>query len=111
MTSPISPISHPAVSPVGAARSPVRAAPSEGDGQGAAGFAGAIGQAMSNALDGVGELENAVTRSSQQAAVGDLESVTDFMIATTEAQLATEITVAVRDRAITAFNDIMRMQI
>ena len=116
MTSPLSPISSPAVSPVNPARAlpdldGTRSAPSEGGEQGAAGFAGAIGRAVSNGLDTVGSLEQTVTAASQQAAVGDLESVTDFMIATTEAQLATEITVAVRDRAVTAFNDIMRMQI
>ena len=52
-----------------------------------------------------------MTDASKQAAVGSLDSISDFMIATAEAQLATEVTVAVRDRAVTAFNDIMRMQI
>jgi flagellar hook-basal body complex protein FliE len=114
MTSPISPISTPATSPAGLARSVTSAAgaaPSDGDERNAAGFAGAVGRAVSEGLGTVGALEQTVTEASQQAAVGDLESVSDFMIATTEAQLATEITVAVRDRAITAFNDIMRMQI
>lgn len=68
-------------------------------------------KAISDALDKISGLENEVTRASQQAATGDLNSVSDYMIATSEAQLATEITVAIRDRAVSAFNDIMRMQI
>ncbi len=116
MTSPISPISQPAVPSVSAARSSAeRAAGSSAvadpTADGADDFAGAIGSAVSNGLGRVGQLEQSVTEAAQQAAVGNLDSISDFMIATAEAQLATEVTVAVRDRAVTAFNDIMRMQI
>ncbi len=114
MTSPVSPISTPAVFPVGPIGAPTPGAGTEDatrSDDGAQGFAGAIGQAVADGLNQVGALDQAVTEASQQAAVGNLESVSDFMIATAEAQLATEITVAVRDRAITAFNDIMRMQV
>ncbi|MGI9598189.1 MAG: flagellar hook-basal body complex protein FliE [Acidimicrobiales bacterium] len=72
---------------------------------------GGFAKAITDALDTISGLENAVDRAGQQAATGDLNSVSDYMIATSEAQLATEITVAIRDRAIAAFNDIMRMQI
>ena len=72
---------------------------------------GGFTQAVGDALSKVGELDAAVAQAAERAAVGDLESVSDYMIAATEAQLATEITVAVRDRAISAFNDIMRMQV
>ena len=68
-------------------------------------------KAITDALASVGQAENSVTAAAEAAAVGDLESVSDFMVATAEAQLTTEITVAVRDRAISAFTDIMRMQI
>ncbi|MEL7158185.1 MAG: flagellar hook-basal body complex protein FliE, partial [Actinomycetota bacterium] len=78
----------------------------DGDGSG-----GGFTDAVLDALSSVGRLDAAATEAAEQAAVGDLESVTDYMIAATEAQLATEITVAVRDRAISAFNDIMRMQL
>ncbi|MCL4142509.1 UNVERIFIED_CONTAM: hypothetical protein GTU68_046677 [Idotea baltica] len=73
--------------------------------------AGGFTQAITDALGDVSALDNRVVEAGQQAATGDLSSVSDFMIASTEAQLATEITVAIRDRAIAAFNDIMRMQI
>lgn len=46
-----------------------------------------------------------------QAATGDLTDVHDYMIASTQASLATELTVAVRNKAVEAFNEIMRMQI
>jgi len=70
-----------------------------------------FGKAIGDALATVSDMDRAVTDAAEQAAVGDLASVSDYMVAATEAQLATEITVAVRDRALSAFNDIMRMQI
>jgi flagellar hook-basal body complex protein FliE len=45
-----------------------------------------------------------------EAATGDLADVHEYTIAATQAELATQLTVAVRDRAVEAFNDIMRMQ-
>ncbi|MEM9563288.1 MAG: flagellar hook-basal body complex protein FliE [Actinomycetota bacterium] len=122
MTSPLSSISNAAVNPIGPVRRPDQTAGAldgaagdlagtTGSGTTAENFAGAIGQAIGDGLDQINQLDQAVSEASQQAAVGNLDSVSDFMIATAEAQLATEITVAVRDRAITAFNDIMRMQI
>lgn len=70
-----------------------------------------FGRAVGDALEKVGSQEVAVEKAAEAAATGDLRSVTDYMIAATESQLTTQVTVAVRDRAIAAFNDIMRMQI
>ena len=44
-----------------------------------------------------------------QAATGDLKDIHDYTIAATEATLATELTVAVRDKAVRAFESIMTM--
>lgn len=103
---PVAPPTFPKVSP---SKSPARV-PAGVESQ-AIDNGGGFTDAITDALNTVGTLENRVTEAGQQAATGDLTSVSDFMIATSEAQLSTEITVAIRDRAIAAFNDIMRMQI
>ncbi|MEM9466665.1 MAG: flagellar hook-basal body complex protein FliE [Actinomycetota bacterium] len=73
----------------------------------ASGFASSIGQA----LEELDQLHGTADGFAAEAATGELESVTDYLVAATEAQLATQVTVAVRNRAVEAFNDIMRMQV
>ena len=46
-----------------------------------------------------------------QAATGDLDAIHDYTIAATEASVTAQLTVAVRNRAMEAFNEIMRMPI
>lgn len=82
---------------------------------GAAGTAGAasgeFGSSISKALDELDRLHGTADQFANQAATGELDSVTDYLVAATEAQLATQVTVAVRNKAVEAFNDIMRMQV
>lgn len=66
---------------------------------------------LADQLDAVSAAQNKADNLAVQAATGDLQSIQDFTIASTEAQLLTQLTVNVRNRAVEAFNDIMRMQV
>jgi flagellar hook-basal body complex protein FliE len=81
-------------------------------GAGAAGQAGGdFGNVVTNALQGMQDTQDTANSLAVQAATGDLTDVHNYTIAATEASLQTEMTVAVRDRAVAAFNQIMAMQI
>jgi flagellar hook-basal body complex protein FliE len=65
-------------------------------------------------MHGINSLQQAQSNADNLAvgaATGDLTDVHDYMIASTEAQLATQLTVAVRNKAVDAFNEIMRMSV
>lgn len=87
-----------------------------GTSAGAAGSAGNSGSgdlfsSVSDALQTVSDAHGKVDDLSVQAATGDLSAVHELTMATAEAQLLTQLTVEVRNRAVEAFNDIMRMQV
>ena len=44
-------------------------------------------------------------------ATGDLKDVHDYMIAANEASLATQMVVTLKNQAVSAFNEIMRMPV
>jgi len=46
-----------------------------------------------------------------KAATGDLTDIHDYMIASSQSSVATELTVAVRNRAVEAFTEVMRMNV
>jgi flagellar hook-basal body complex protein FliE len=62
-------------------------------------------------LDALSAMQNNVDELAIKAATGDLNSIQDYTVASTEAQLMTQLTVTVRNKAVEAFNDIMRMQV
>ena len=72
---------------------------------------GQFGNALTQALDNVNNLTNKSDKLAMDAATGKLTDIHDYMIASTQAQVATELTVAVRNKAVDAFNEIMRMQV
>lgn len=97
---------------------PIRTtAPASVAASGAASAAGSVapaqdfGAVLSQGLD---KLQSVQTRSDNlavQGVTGDLKDIHDYTIAANEATVATELTVAVRNKAVEAFNEIMRMQV
>ncbi len=74
---------------------------------GADGFASVL-SATFDKLQGV---QAASDELAAQAATGDLKDVHDYMIARNEASLATEMVVTFKNKAVEAFNEIMRMPV
>lgn len=65
-------------------------------------------------LDGLDRLEGLTDKAdglAVQAATGKLENIHDYTIAASEASVASQLTVALRNKGIEAFNEIMRMQV
>jgi flagellar hook-basal body complex protein FliE len=70
-----------------------------------------FGDMVSKAIDNVQQTQGTADDLATKAATGDLTDVHDYMLAATQASVTTELTVAVRNKAVEAFNDIMRMQV
>jgi flagellar hook-basal body complex protein FliE len=68
-----------------------------------------FGAVIGNGLHTVESLDATAAGKAVQAATGDLTDVHDYVIAATQAQVATELTTTIRNKALEAFNDIMRM--
>lgn len=65
-------------------------------------------------VGGLQNLENVTDRAdglAVKAATGDLSNIHDYTVAASESAITTQLTVAVRNRAVEAFNEIMRMQV
>jgi flagellar hook-basal body complex protein FliE len=82
------------------------ATPSSQAGGSGSGFASKLAEGM----DQLQQLHSTSDDLAVKAATGSLTDVHDYMIASTQAALATQLTVAVRNKAVEAFNEIMRMQ-
>ncbi|HWU24025.1 MAG TPA: flagellar hook-basal body complex protein FliE [Nocardioides sp.] len=82
---------------------------------GPTGTSGANGAEFGNlVIDGLDRLEGLTDKAdklSVQAATGDLSNIHDYTIAASEAQVATQLTVSVRNQALEAFNKILQMQV
>lgn len=111
---PIPPVSVGSVPGIGTSTQPL-AASSQAAGVTTGAAAGpddsSFGDMLTTALDAVSASHARADGLAVQAATGDLNAVHDYTIAATEAQLLTQLTVEIRNRAVDAFNDIMRMQV
>ena len=102
MTMAIPPITTPSI-PVAASPAPIGqtaapTAPVEG---------GSFVDGLKEALNSTGD----VNAMAQDLATGSLNDVHSFTVAAEKAALAMELTVAVRDRALSAYQEVMRMQL
>lgn len=68
-------------------------------------------EALAKGLQSVQDAQTKQDTLATQAATGDLTNVHDYTVAAAQAKLATSLTVALRDKAIGAFNEILRMQV
>jgi flagellar hook-basal body complex protein FliE len=91
-----------AVSPTASQPAAVSGADSAGNG-----FGDVVGKAINSLQATQANADNLAS----QAATGQLQDVQQYMVASTEASLSTELTVAVRNKAVDAFNEIMRMSV
>jgi flagellar hook-basal body complex protein FliE len=109
VTSPIGGVSLPSVPTIGviggtSGVGPVGPAAPSGSGDGFA-------TALTGALDELGSLQTSKDQLAVQAATGDLRDVHDYMIAAQEASVATEMVVTLKNKAVEAFTEIMRMPV
>lgn len=95
------------IPPIAAAPSPLATTRPTESSNAAADF----GSSLSSALDQLDTSHKTTDELARAAATGDLQSVEELMVSSTETQLATQLTVAVRNRAVESFNEIMRMQL
>jgi len=77
----------------------------------AAGSAGGdFASSLASSIDGLQSMQATSSELAVKAVSGDLADVHDYTIASTEAAVAMELTVAIRNKAVDAFSEIMRMQ-
>ena len=72
------------------------------------------GQAFGSILDGlqnVANLDSTASTAAINASTGSLNDISDYVIAANQAQVATELTTTLRDKALDSFNEIMRMSL
>ena len=72
---------------------------------------GDFGNTIADALEAVSEAEFSANALAEDVAMGGETSVQDLMVAMTKASLSVDLLVQVRNKAVEAYQEIMRMQI
>lgn len=78
---------------------------------GPAGPGGAFAQMLSGGIERLEALNDSTDQLAVKAATGDLDAIHDYTVAATELSVTTQLAVSVRNKAIEAFNEIMRMPV
>ncbi|WP_422934684.1 flagellar hook-basal body complex protein FliE [Sinomonas sp. P47F7] len=71
---------------------------------------GDFGASLAGAVDNLQQLQSTSNQLAVQAVTGNLDDIHNATIAATRAQVTLELASAVRNKAVDAFNEIMRMQ-
>jgi flagellar hook-basal body complex protein FliE len=88
-------------------------APTQATGQvgGADNASGSFANLIGNAFDSMATSQASADSLATQAATGSLTNVADYMVAAEDANIQTQLTAAVRNNAMQAFQQIMGMQL
>lgn len=77
----------------------------------AAGAGSAFGQALTDAISGLSQSQNAANDASVRLAAGEPIDLHEVMLADQTASLQFQLAVQVRNKLVEAYTDVMRMQI
>ena len=69
-----------------------------------------FGTSLAGSIDSLQAMQSQSDRLAVQAVTGDLDDIHDYTIASSQASVALELTAALRNKAVDAFTEIMRMQ-
>jgi flagellar hook-basal body complex protein FliE len=72
---------------------------------------GGFADILTGQIDQLNAVQGNVDSLALQASTGNLQDAHDFMIASTEARLATDTVVTLKNSAVSAFTEIMRMPV
>ena len=115
MTAPISGLAGITASPFGISGVGASTGITGTTGIGATGTTSSSGSdfasALASSLDNLQATQSNADQLATQAATGNLQDVHDYMIASNEASLATQTVVTIKNQAVSAFNEIMRMPV
>lgn len=70
-----------------------------------------FGQVLAEKIGQLNELQLRTDELARKAATGDLTDIHEYTIAAAESGVATQLAVAVRNKGVEAFNEIMRIQL
>lgn len=70
-----------------------------------------FGQLLASKLSDLSAMQRTSDQLAVKAATGDLKDIHEYTIASNKAGVATQLVVTVRNKAVEAFNEIMRMQL